>query len=79
MATGTAFYRYAQYHTRDDTPEKLTYGPFARVTRGLCGTVSELAQFPGTRRRSSSDPGRAAAYRPSRGRRRRLHRSERVS
>ncbi|MGI9385302.1 MAG: M28 family peptidase [Methyloligellaceae bacterium] len=35
MITDTAFYRYAHYHTARDTPEKLAYPAFARVTDGL--------------------------------------------
>lgn len=43
MVTDTAFYRYAHYHTRDDTPEKLDYGRMARVTDGLYGAIRKLA------------------------------------
>ena len=35
MITDTVFYRYAYYHTEQDTWEKLTYEPFARVVDGL--------------------------------------------
>lgn len=35
MVTDTAFYRYAWYHTREDTAEKLAYPQFARATDGL--------------------------------------------
>ncbi|WP_455366918.1 M28 family peptidase [Kaarinaea lacus] len=35
MITDTAFYRYPYYHTAQDTPDKLTYEPFARMTDGL--------------------------------------------
>jgi Zn-dependent M28 family amino/carboxypeptidase len=35
MITDTAFYRYPYYHTSQDTPDKLTYEPFARMTHGL--------------------------------------------
>jgi len=35
MITDTVFYRYAHYHTQQDTWEKLTYEPLARVVDGL--------------------------------------------
>jgi hypothetical protein len=35
MITDTAFYRYPYYHTRQDTPDKLNYGEFARMASGL--------------------------------------------
>lgn len=43
MVTDTAFYRYAEYHTPQDTPEKLDYQSLAELTRGLCGVVETLA------------------------------------
>jgi len=43
MITDTAFFRYAYYHTRQDTPEKIDYNRLARVTRGLAAVVAELA------------------------------------
>lgn len=44
MITDTAFYRYAHYHTSGDTPEKLRYAPFARVTNGLFKAFASLAK-----------------------------------
>ena len=44
MVTDTAFFRYAPYHTPDDTPEKVDYDRLARVTKGLSQVVIELAQ-----------------------------------
>jgi len=35
MVSDTAFYRYAYYHTSEDTPEKLAYLQFACATDGL--------------------------------------------
>jgi len=43
MVTDTAFFRYAHYHTREDTPEKIDYDRLARVTKGLAEVVVELA------------------------------------
>jgi hypothetical protein len=43
MVTDTAFYRYRHYHRRGDTPDKLTYGPFARATEGLARAFAALA------------------------------------
>jgi Zn-dependent M28 family amino/carboxypeptidase len=43
MVTDTAFYRYAYYHHAADTPDKLTYEPFAQVTTGLARAFSALA------------------------------------
>jgi Zn-dependent M28 family amino/carboxypeptidase len=43
MITDTAFFRYEQYHTREDTPEKLNYDRLARVTKGLAEVVIALA------------------------------------
>ncbi len=43
MVTDTAFYRYPYYHTRKDTPEKLMYPAFTRVTAGLADTFATLA------------------------------------
>lgn len=40
MITDTVFYRYAHYHTLEDTWEKLTYEPFARVVDGLAQILS---------------------------------------
>lgn len=35
MVTDTVFYRFEHYHTPEDTWEKLTYEPFARMVEGL--------------------------------------------
>ena len=35
MLTDTAFYRNKNYHTVDDTPEKLDYVRMAEVVRGV--------------------------------------------
>jgi Zn-dependent M28 family amino/carboxypeptidase len=41
MITDTVFYRYDHYHTLEDTWEKLTYQPFARVVDGLARILSQ--------------------------------------
>jgi hypothetical protein len=43
MITDTAFYRYPYYHTAQDTPDKLNYGPYAEMTNGLFLMLSRLA------------------------------------
>jgi Zn-dependent M28 family amino/carboxypeptidase len=43
MVTDTAFYRYPWYHTGQDTPDKLNYGEFARMTSGLFQALVALA------------------------------------
>jgi Zn-dependent M28 family amino/carboxypeptidase len=43
MVTDTAFFRYAHYHTAEDTPDKIDYDSLARVTMGLAHVVEELA------------------------------------
>lgn len=43
MVTDTALFRYAHYHTMRDTPDKIDYARFARVTQGLTHVVRELA------------------------------------
>ena len=40
MVTDTAFYRYAYYHTAQDTPEKVDY---AAVVQGLYKAIASLA------------------------------------
>jgi hypothetical protein len=42
MVTDTAPFRYPYYHTPEDTPDKLTYEPFARVVAGLERVIAEL-------------------------------------
>ncbi len=43
MITDTAPYRYAHYHTSDDTPDKLDYPRMARVVTGIRDVVNALA------------------------------------
>ncbi len=43
MVTDTAPFRYAHYHERQDTPDKLDYGRMARVVSGLVSVVKGLA------------------------------------
>ena len=43
MITDTAFYRYPYYHSSEDTPEKLMYEPFAKMTNGLYLMLLSLA------------------------------------
>jgi len=42
MVTDTALYRYPHYHAATDTPDRLDYDSFARVTAGLAKVVAEL-------------------------------------
>jgi Zn-dependent M28 family amino/carboxypeptidase len=44
MITDTAFCRYPHYHAASDTPEKLSYPEFARVTLGLFEALAQLAR-----------------------------------
>ena len=43
MVTDTAPFRYPHYHRATDTPDRLDYTGFARVTRGLVSVAAELA------------------------------------
>ena len=43
MVTDTAPFRYPQYHTIRDTPERIDYERLARVVEGLRKVVQELA------------------------------------
>jgi hypothetical protein len=43
MLTDTALFRYQQYHTQQDTPDKIDYARMARVVTGVSRTVSQLA------------------------------------
>ncbi len=43
MVTDTAFYRYAQYHTEQDTPDRLDYARMAQVVEGLAKAIVSLA------------------------------------
>jgi hypothetical protein len=43
MVTDTAPYRYPHYHLESDTPDKIDYDSFARVTAGLVAVVRAAA------------------------------------
>jgi hypothetical protein len=43
MVTDTAPFRYPQYHTAADTPDKVDFGRLARVVSGLRATLLDLA------------------------------------
>ncbi|MCG6859929.1 MAG: M28 family peptidase [Chromatiaceae bacterium] len=43
MVTDTAFFRYAHYHTAEDTPDKVDCERTARVVGGLAGVILDLA------------------------------------
>ncbi len=43
MVTDTAPYRYREYHTAADTPDRIDYERLARVVAGLELTIAELA------------------------------------
>jgi Zn-dependent M28 family amino/carboxypeptidase len=43
MITDTAFYRNANYHTTEDTPEKLDFRRMAQVVDGVAAAVKQLA------------------------------------
>jgi Zn-dependent M28 family amino/carboxypeptidase len=42
MITDTANFRYLQFHSVDDTPDKLSYPEFARVVMGISGMIDRL-------------------------------------
>ncbi len=44
MVTDTAFMRYPPYHTKDDTPDKIEWTRFTKVTEGLARAVIDLAR-----------------------------------
>ncbi len=46
MVTDTAPFRYAQYHTGEDTVDKIDFDRFARVVSGLGPVIRELAGYP---------------------------------
>src|SRR5215475_420253 len=46
MVTDTALFRYAPYHTREDTPDRVNYDSMARVVAGLAWVVTVLADVP---------------------------------
>ncbi len=43
MITDTAMYRYRQYHTAHDDPDRLDYAKMAQVVAGLHAVVADLA------------------------------------
>jgi Zn-dependent M28 family amino/carboxypeptidase len=45
MVTDTALYRYPHYHMPEDTPDKLDYEPFARMTQGLFLMLASLTEL----------------------------------
>jgi hypothetical protein len=46
MVTDTAPFRYIDYHTPNDTPDRLDYERLARVVEGLAEVVADLAAAP---------------------------------
>ena len=46
MVTDTALFRYPEYHTTRDTPDKVKYEHLARVVSGLEKVVADLAGRP---------------------------------
>jgi Zn-dependent M28 family amino/carboxypeptidase len=57
MVTDTAFFRYAHYHSADDTPDKVDYGRTARVVAGLAEVVADLAADPAGGGSDAADHG----------------------
>ena len=49
MVTDTAPFRYAHYHTAEDTPDKVDHERLARVVSGLEKVIRELAGGQGPR------------------------------
>jgi Zn-dependent M28 family amino/carboxypeptidase len=47
MVTDTALYRDPNYHTAQDTPDKIDYARLTAVTQGLCGAIAALADADG--------------------------------
>jgi hypothetical protein len=43
MITDTAFYRNRNYHTANDTPEKLDYRRMAMVVEGTFAAIVKIA------------------------------------
>ena len=43
MVTDTSFFRYEQYHTPGDTPDRLDFDCMARVVEGMEAVVKEIA------------------------------------
>lgn len=46
MISDTAPFRYSQYHTPHDTPDKIDYEKLARVTEGIVGAIHALDSDP---------------------------------
>lgn len=46
MLTDTALYRYPEYHTPRDLPDRVNGAEFARATHGIIGAVRRLAGSP---------------------------------
>ncbi|MFH0823766.1 MAG: M28 family peptidase [Pseudomonadota bacterium] len=44
MVTDTAFMRYPYYHTVEDTPDKLDYTRFTKVTVGLAAAITDMVR-----------------------------------
>jgi hypothetical protein len=44
MVTDTALFRYAHYHTPQDTPDKVDYEKLARLTKGMERVIRDLAR-----------------------------------
>ncbi|CAN1722370.1 M28 family peptidase [Hyphomicrobium sp. 1Nfss2.1] len=44
MITDTALFRYPEYHTPSDTPDKVDYDKLAHITQGVAATVRDLLQ-----------------------------------
>ena len=42
MITDTALFRYPEYHTPADTPDKVDYGKLAHITQGVAATLRDL-------------------------------------
>jgi hypothetical protein len=42
MVTDTALFRYDEYHTHADTPDKMDFEGFTQVVKGLMGVTAEL-------------------------------------
>lgn len=47
MVTDTALFRYKQYHTMEDTPDKIDYDRMARVVEGITRVLCDLATTSG--------------------------------
>ena len=42
MVTDTAPFRYDEYHSPGDTPDKMDFEGFTQVVKGLMGVTAEL-------------------------------------